>query len=180
MTKKKKHKKISQRNVLLVVVGIILSLFMLMKFRSFFVFLVIGIVAGIINYFIHVTDFHVHLGHIPFLAVIFSYALGFKYGIFMIVVAHILPEVLAGHADMEMIISALVYVLICFLAVTFNTTEIVALGLTLTVIQTGLAFFLEKISGTPMHELITENGVEFIMMVIYFISFANPILSIIK
>jgi hypothetical protein len=179
----KKHKvskNIALNNSNLFIIGsVIVSLLLLLKFRSFFVFLIIGIIAGVINYFIHATKIHVHLGHVSFLAIVFSYTLGFKYGIFMIIIAHILPEILAGHLDMEMIISAGVYVLICFLASIFNQSPIVSLGITLSIIQAILTFVFEKMSGTPVMELITENGVELFMLVFYFLSFAKPLVSII-
>lgn len=172
------YKKIfAGRNSFLIIGALIISLFMILKFRSFFIFLIIGIIAGLINYFVHVTDIHVHLGHVPFIAIVFSYALGFKFGLFVIIIAHLLPEVMAGHVDMEMIISAAVYVLICFLAVILNHINIVTLGLILTFIQAILTFSLEKMSGTPVYELITENGVEFILLIGYFGIIAKPLLK---
>jgi hypothetical protein len=151
-----------------------------LKFRSIFIFLVIAVIAGLINYFTHISNLHIHLGHVSFLAIVFSYSLGFKYGIFMIIAAHIIPELLAAHADLEMLISALLYTLSCFLAVTFNFIPIVTLGIILTIIQQVLSFFLERLSGTPIHELITEDGVEFLMLIIFFVSLGNPLVNLLK
>jgi len=96
----------------------------------------------------------------------------------MILLAHIIPELFAGHADKEMIISAVIYAIMCFLAAALNNVPIVTLGMVLVSIQAFLAMFLERLSGTPMYELITENGVEFVLLIFYFISFSKPLVTI--
>jgi hypothetical protein len=159
------------------IVIFVLFLFLFIN-RSLFIFLIIVIAAAILNYFIHVTNIHVHLGHVAFLAIIFSYSLGFWYGVLTIILAHIFSEIMAGHADMEMVISAGVYVILCYVGASFNTVPIVRLGIILTIIQGVLKIILEKMAGTPMLELITENGVEFLMLLFYFFSFAKPLVRL--
>lgn len=168
-----------QNKTTLTIIGIIFSLIFLLRFRSYIVFAVIVLLAAGLNYIIHVTNLHIHLGHVAFLAIIFSYSLGFWYGVFTILIAHVVAEVLAGHADMEMIISAGVYTLLCFLATIFTNISIVTLGISLSILQAGLKFTLERFAGTPILELLTENGTEFIMLLFFFIGFAQPLVSII-
>ena len=176
----RKRKYLTHRSTLLIILGALVATLLFIKFKSFFIFFVIAVIAAAINYFIHATDIHLHLGHVSFFALIFSYTLGFKFGLLIIILAHIIPELLAGHADKEMIISAVIYTIICALAATLNTVPIVTLGLILITIQAFLTFMLEKMSGTPIYELITENGVEFILLIFYFISFAKSLVNILN
>lgn len=176
----RKRKYLTSKSTLLIIVGTLIALLLFIKFKSFFIFSLIALVAAAINYFIHATDIHVHLGHVSFFALVFSYTLGFKFGVLMIILAHIIPELLAGHADKEMIISAVIYTIMCALAATLNSVPIVTLGLILITIQAFLAIMLERISGTPLYELITENGIEFILLIFYFISFSQPLVNLLN
>lgn len=176
----RKRKYLTSKSTLLIIVGTLIALLLFIKFKSFFIFSLIALVAAAINYFIHATDIHVHLGHVSFFALVFSYTLGFKFGVLMIILAHIIPELLAGHADKEMIISAVIYTIMCALAAMLNSVPIVTLGLILITIQAFLAIMLERISGTPLYELITENGIEFILLIFYFISFSQPLVNLLN
>ncbi len=169
---------LQKKNIILSMAVFIAALFFLFRFRSIVSFIVIAILAGVLNYFIHVSGLHVHLGHVSFLAIIFSYSLGFPYGILMIIIGHILPEIFAGHVDMEMIVSAVVYALVCYIAALFDSANIVVLGIFLTIMQNLIAVILEKMSGTSIAELITEHGVEAVMMLVYFVSFAKPLITL--
>jgi hypothetical protein len=170
---------LSSKYILLIALGVLSSLYLLLNYRFLMVFLVVAILAGILNYFLHVTNVHIHLGHVSFLAIVFSYALGFKYGVLMVVLAHFLPEILSAHADMEMVITGGMYIVISFLAATFSSINIVTLGIMLTVLHGIVTFSLGRIAGTPLTELITEDGVEFVMNIIYFTSLSHVLLVLI-
>ncbi len=158
---------------------VIILFFLLLKYKSIILFIVIAIIAGVINYFLHVSEIHLHLGHISFLAVIFSYALDFKYGVFMIIIGHFIPEIVAGHADTEMLITGFVYTLVSFIASIMKGTGIVGLGIGLTLVQAILTITLGKLAGTPISELISEDGLEFLMNFIYYVSFSQILLKVI-
>ena len=148
--------------------------------KSLVLFLIIAAIAAALNYFIHITHIHLHLGHVSFLAVIFSYSIGFKYGLLMIVIAHFLAEILAGHADTEMVITGSTYVFVSFIAAVFNSYAIVGLGIALTVLQAVITVSLGLVAGTSPFELLTEDGAEFIFLLIYYITFAAPLVAILS
>ena len=158
---------------------ILLSILSLLLFKSLFFFILIVAIAAIINYFIHILDIHIHLGHVTFLAVIFSYTLGLKYGIFTILIAHIFAEIMAGHLDIELFITSILYLISCVIAALFNSVNIVTLGLGLTIFQGVAGIFLGRLAGTSLAKLITEDGVETVMLVIYYLSFAKPLINLI-
>lgn len=163
---------------LILAAGLVILLFT--GFRAIFIFAIFLVLGGVLNYFLHTLQFHIHLGHVSFLSVVSAYSLGFQYALIMILGAHILPEILAGHADPEMIITASVYLFISFIAASFNSLNIVILGIGLTILQGILAFSLGRIAGTPLQELITEDGAEFVLNMVYFVSFSVPLVSLIK
>lgn len=164
---------------LLIIIGAVFALLLLIKFRSYIVFLVVVAIAAVINYFIHATNIHLHLGHVSFLAVIFSYTLGWQYGIVMIIVAHVMAEILSGHVDMEMMITGSIYVLNVFIAYFLNSVNIVVLGIGLTIFQAISTTSLGLMTGAPIHELITEDGVEFFMLIIYYLAFAKTLIGVV-
>ncbi|MFT4343264.1 MAG: hypothetical protein ACMXYE_00795 [Candidatus Woesearchaeota archaeon] len=147
-------------------------------FRHFVVFIGIAVIAGFVNYVIHATGIHLHLGHVTFLNVLFSYQLGWEYGIAIIIIAHVLPEIFAGHIDTEMIVSGLIYGLIAILASIFSMAPFITLGMILLVIQTTLSLIIGTILGTPFGELLTEHGVEHILVMIWYIQFSSIILTL--
>ncbi len=175
----KKEKKIQNKHILLGIVSALTLLYLLIKFRSFTVFFIVAVLAGILNYFIHLMDIHIHIGHIFFLSIVFSYALDFKYGVAMIALAHIIPELLTGHADSEMIVSAVLYGLLSYISTLFSSTDIVVLGVILTIVYGFLSFIIQKATGTSMVELLTETGTEVVMNLVYFIGFAKLLLVLI-
>jgi hypothetical protein len=154
----------------------LIAFLLLLKFKSFIVFFLVVGMAAVLNYFIHVTNIHVHLGHVAFLSVIFSYTLGFNFGLITVIVAHALAEILADHLDVEMMITGSIYILNCFLASVISA-PIVALGLGLTFFQAVASVILGRIAGTPLHELVTEDGVEFLMLIFYYLTFANTMIG---
>ena len=150
---------LKNRTFLTILLAVFLLLFFL-KFKSFVLFIVICFIAAAINYFIHTTSIHLHLGHVSFLSVIFSYTLGWQYGIAMIIIAHVLAEVLAGHADMELFNTGLIYVINVFIAFFLSGTDIVTLGIGLAIFQVIATTMLGIFTGAPIHEIITEDGLE--------------------
>lgn len=183
LKKLRKTHKLHRYNKKLVLVSILVLLIfilLLTKFKSMVLFLIIVIAAGVLNYFIHIMDFHIHIGHVAFIMIVFSYVLNFKFGILVIILAHIIPEILAGHADTEMLVSAGVYTLIAYLASVFNTVPIMRLGIILSVVNVFLTSIIESVTGTPIFELISENGIELFMLVLYFTSIAEFLVFIIK
>ena len=171
--------KIKPKMLLTYTLIFILLLFLFFKFRPLIIFIVVAILAGYLNYLIHITHIHIHSGHVPFLAIIFSYALGIKFGLLMILIGHIIPEVLAGHVDSEMIVSALAYALVSYITTLFPSANIVFLGIVLTILLTIISGVIEFFLATPLFELISEHGSELVFMMIYFISFAKPLLVLI-
>ncbi|AJF61094.1 hypothetical protein QT06_C0001G0250 [archaeon GW2011_AR15] len=168
-----------QNKQVVMVIAAVLVLLLLLGFKAFILFIIIAAAAAVLNYFIHVSNIHLHLGHVSFLAVIFSYTLGFKYGIFMVLIAHVLAEVLAGHADVEMIITGAVYIVNCLIASLLTGVPIVTLGLGLAVFQAIATMVLGMGAGTPIAELITEDGVEFAMLILYYLTLARPLVALI-
>ena len=164
---------------ILVAITAIVAILLFFNFKSFILFIVIAAIATVINYFIHVTNLHIHLGHVSFLAVIFSYTLGFKYGLFMILIAHVLAESIAGHADVEMIITGSVYTVNCFIASLLGGVNIFILGIGLTIFQAVATIALGMGAGTPIAELITEDAVEFVMLIIYYLVLSRPLVGLI-
>jgi hypothetical protein len=148
------------------------------KFRSFMVFLAVACIAGIINYVFHSMHIHVHLGHVAFLSILFSYSMGLKYGILMIIIAHILPELLVGHVDLHLFSTGIAYGIVSFLASLFTGASIIALGLTLAVIQTIMTATINMATGAQIHKLIIHDGLELGMNVFYFTFLALPLLAL--
>ena len=66
----------------------------------------------------------------------------------------------------------------CFLA-SIISAPIVSLGIGLTVFQAIATITLGLMTGTSIIELITEDGVEFVMLIIYYLSFAVPLVKLI-
>jgi len=159
--------------------GFLAIIFLFLKFKSFIIFLIICAIAASLNYFIHTTSIHLHLGHVSFMAIIFSYTLGWQYGIVMIAIAHILAELLAGHADIELFNTGIIYTINVFIASFMQAADIVALGLGLTVFQAISTSILGSLTGAPLLEILTEDGLEFVMLIIYFILFAKPLVGLI-
>ena len=95
----------------------------------------------------------------------------------MIILAHIIPEILSAHIDAEMFITCSVYILVSYIASVFTGIPILALGLMLTFIQAVLTIFLGNLSGTPLTELISEDGSEFVMNIIYYITLSKIIVG---
>jgi hypothetical protein len=162
----------------MLILSVILLLLLFIKFRAFIVFIIVIALAAVLNYFIHVMDIHIHLGHVSFLAVIFSYKLGFWFGVATVIIAHVFAEIFAGHLDKEMFITGSIYLINCFLA-SIISAPIVSLGIGLTVFQAIATITLGLMTGTSIIELITEDGVEFVMLIIYYLSFAVPLVKLI-
>ena len=156
----------------------VLLLIIALYFRHFVVFLAIAVAAGFVNYLIHASGVHLHLGHVTFLNVLFSYQLGWEYGIAIIIIAHVLPEIIAGHIDTEMIVSGLIYGLIALLASIFSVAAFIPLAMILLVIQTSLSLIIGIILGTPFTELLTEHGVEHVLVMIWYVQFSTFILRL--
>lgn len=171
--------KILKNRTLLISIASLFLLLLFLKFKSIVLFIVICLIAAAINYFIHTTSIHLHLGHVSFLAVIFSYTLGWQYGIAMIVIAHVLAELLAGHADMELFNTGIIYVINVFLAFFLNGMDIVALGIGLTVFQAIATTILGFFTGAPIHEIITEDGLEFVMLMFYYLTISRSLILVI-
>jgi len=120
-----------------------------------------------------------HLGLVSHFNLLFSYALGWKYGLVLIILSHIIPEVLSGHFDMEMIITAGVYMCIGYLATVFHMFPFVVLGVILIIIAAILSCFLGLLFGTPPVELATEHGTELVLNLFYFKYGSEFLLSLI-
>ena len=178
-TKRQPQTKLNIRPILLFLFALMFVMFFF-RYKSLFIFLILAVVAAFVNYLVHISRIHIHLGHISFLTVIFSYSMGLRYGLLMIVIGHIIPEILSGRVDIEMIISAIAYVIVAVAASIFTSTPILILGLILTVIQVVFTVTFDLLSGAPPVELLTEDGLEFVMNVVYYLSFSDLIIFLVK
>lgn len=97
----------------------------------------------------------------------------------MILIAHVLAEVLAGHADMELFNTGIIYVINVFIAFFLKGADIVTLGIGLTIFQAIATTMLGVFTGAPIHEIITEDGLEFIMLMFYYLTISRSLIGII-
>ncbi len=160
---------------------IALILFLLLLFRSeILFFLVVLLISAKVNYFLHAAGIHIHLGHVTFFNVLFSYKLGFWYGFIFILGGHVIPEVLTGHIDIEMFLSFFIYTIIALLVSIFSFVSFIPLAITLIIIQTASSFIFGTMMGTSITELLTEHGTEHIFVMIWYNQFGGIVMMLLS
>jgi len=169
-----------RRKLVLLLFGIILILFIGTRFRVIFFFMLFAIITGFLTYTFDMTKIMIDPGLVSFFNIFFSYTLGFKYGLLVILIGLIIPEILSGEGIMDPATTGSIYAVTALVSSLFKSFDIVVLGIALSFLQVILMFSLRSRIGVPIFEIVSEDGMECILTIVYFISFANLLLPLFR
>lgn len=162
-----------RKKLLGAVILALVVLFIGIRFRIYFLFVVFAVITGIMTYTFDMMKAMIDPGLVSFFNIFFSYTLGYKYGLIIILVGLVIPEILSGEGIMDATTTGLIYSVTGLAAALFKGTDLIMLGIILSLMQVVFLAILRSRIGVPVFEIISEDGMECVLTIVYFISFAS-------
>ncbi len=148
-------------------------------YKKFFVFIVVIFFAGLLEYTTNRGQIKLNLGHVFFLAILFSKIDGVSGSLLLLVFSGFLPQLLIGNLDGKNLVALPLQAILIFLASFVIKQNFMVFGILFALINYGLLLLVAKNIGETFPERVTEIILPMILNVIYFISFGDTFVSII-
>ena len=143
-------------------------------FKEFFIYSIILIIAAIIQYVSYRGELKFNFGHVFFLAIIVQEKIGTVQAIILLVFAGFLPKVYCGELDLKGMITLPLEILLILFCGALNWPIFIT-GLLIGTINYVATYFIAKLSGETLPEIVTEVYLALFMNTLYFISASGPI-----
>lgn len=176
---KRTSQKLKDNKVFLVLVSLITLLGGLLYFRNFLFFVVIASAAGMLHFLGYRYEIKFNFGHVFFLSLLFTRIGHLLYGILLLLFSGIIPQVLAGDIDQNMLVSYPIQITVVLLS-GFLEYNVIFTGIVLSLVCYSATMFLGKIVGVPLPEMITEQGLPLFLNIIYFFSASGSMIFLLQ
>lgn len=169
----------NNKNIRLFLLTSLLVIIGLLFYQKLFIFSIILVFSGILQYFTHTQNIKFNLGHVFFFGLITVKEIGLIYGIFLIVFAEFLPKALSGDMEVMSIIGVPLSIGLMVIFSLLKESNFTLIASLLVLINYGVIYFLSKFSGESLPEKIMEIIFPLFLNLVYIFSISGPILSIV-
>ena len=164
-----------KKPLFLIIIALLLIIYILFFFTNIFVYMLLLIFSGIIQYKLNNRMPKINIGHIFFLAFIINWHDGLAGEILFILLAGFLPEFLGGYLEPKTFIAYPLMILIISIPSYLWNSNLVVVGVITSIVYYGFLIILNSITKEPLHEVFLEIVLPLILSICYFIYFGNSL-----
>ncbi len=168
----------SRRYPLLCISILLFIIYLLINVRHIVAYAILLALAGFLQYLLYRQPLRVNLGHIFFLAFIIDAHDGIAGEILFILLAGLVPEIIACYIELKIFFSYPVMIGIISITVLLSGLPFALSGIISAFIYYLLMFLISSITAEPPHERFLEVVMPFIFNVIYFANLSLPMYSL--
>jgi len=143
--------------------------------RHIVVYVILLLVSALIHYS-HYRGFPtINLGHVFFIAFIIDWHDGLAGEMLFILLAGLLPEIMAGYFEFKTLLAYPIMVGVISLPILIFHSDFVLLGILSSLLYYSIMFYIGGLTKEPLHERLLESVVPLILNIFYFLYIAEPL-----
>lgn len=157
----------------------LIAIFSLAMYGSFIFYGFLVVVSCALQFFMYTKELKINLGHVFFISVLIAQE-NLAFSLIFLFVAGFMAELLAGYLEAKTLAAYPIYSLFIIISALFKGITITLVGIPLSIACYFSLYIVATFLSEPLPEKILEIIVPSILNIVYFISFAEPLLSLIR
>jgi hypothetical protein len=157
----------------------ILLFFVALVFRRYIFYALLFIGSSSLHYFLYTKELKINIGHVFFFSMLIARS-NLMLAIAFLIVSGFLSEAFAGYLEAKTFVAYPIFIAAVSVSVIFAEFSMFFVGIIFTLLTYGMVFIGATAVSEPLPEKILEIIIPLGLNLVYFISFAEPAMELIK